>query len=168
MAFRGRLARRPVHLTAKEILVRIGSRRWATGSCPPGLDLGPHCFVFAFRDRQFVPLYGDLPLQDSDPLAMPRGKPLRDLDRLGIADSSRQAAPPLGVVQVLPLPGELPLGGDKPIPHCAEADLGVEKRGVHQLRTLPRIGWRRVLGQEALQAGTQRFKHPQDFRTVLA
>jgi hypothetical protein len=39
---------------------------------------------------------------------------------------------------------------------------------VQHLRPLPWVGRWRALGQEPLQAGTQRFEHPQDFRTVFA
>ena len=130
MPIRGGFARRTVHLTTEEIFVRLGSGRRAPHTSPRGLHLSAHSFVFALSDRQLIPLHGDFPLQNFDPFPVAHGEPFRHGDRLGIADLPGEAASPLGIIQLLPLPGEFPFRRGERIPHRAEADLGVEEGGV--------------------------------------
>lgn len=156
---RGLLHRRPIVLGLEQFAFEVG-----LGPDTPGrLESPPRCLgargaplggqtlsrllqacqqhrSLALGHRDLIPLDGQLPFKDLDPLLVPGGELGRDADRLGVLDLRGQLSSAVRGDKLCPLLGQLALRNRVPPPQVLEADLEVDKVLLGRGRRFPGSG----------------------------
>ena len=94
----------------------------------------------AFGHRDLIPLDGQLPFKDLDPLLVPGGELGRDADRLGVLDLRGQLSSAVRGDKLCPLLSQLALRDRVPPPQVLEADLEVDEVLLGRGRRFPGSG----------------------------
>jgi hypothetical protein len=90
---------------------------------------------------------------------MPHRESLGDGDGLGVGKPGGEAAPALGVLELLPLRRELPLGRGEPLAQAREPGRGLGQRVAQLLGPGAGIGGR--LREQSVEPGPERFEGAQ-------